>query len=257
MLTADRSRIGSGSPTRRRPGRPIRPRRRDRSLPGQRRRRGRASRCHEGSAEVAGECDRVGPELDRLTRGPTTAAVVPQAAPAPRERLVRDSGVALLALAVVGLAVVMLWPQGGPTGEPTGSVFVVDRAVVTPGPSDDAETPTAAPTGEVAVETDVPVSTPEASAAPHATPKPPAVVTPLPPGRRPGLRAPTRRPTPTPTRDARRRRADADARPDADPDADARPDPDADARPDADADPRADPDADARPDPDAATVTGA
>ncbi len=138
-------------------------------------------------------------EQDRLTpgRGP---AGTPRTAAAPRERLVRDSGVALLALAAVGLAVV-IWPKGGPTDEPTGSVFVVNRALLTPAPTGVVEAATPEPTGEVAVETDTPL-TPEPT--PLVTSEPPA------PGRpatarprftpRPGQTpAPTPRPTPTPT----------------------------------------------------------
>ena len=75
-------------------------------------------------------------------------------------------------LTVVGLAVIALQPQGGPTGEPTGSVFVVDRAVVTPGPSDVVDEPTAAATGDVAVETDAPIATPGSDAR-RTRPSPP------------------------------------------------------------------------------------
>ena len=145
------------------------------------------------------------PNLDRLTPGGATT-VTPRAAGAPRERLVRDSGIALLALVVVGLAVVALAPHG-PTGEPTGSVFVVNRAVVTPGPTDEVEAATPRPTGEVAVETDVPASTPGLTVgvtpAPNATPAHGTTATPRPTPRvtlRPGQTpTPTPRPTATPT----------------------------------------------------------
>ena len=84
------------------------------------------------------------------TRGRHTArdrggAGDPHAAPpgagAPRERLVRDSGVALLALAMIGLVAVVLWPHG-PTGEPEQSIFGVNRTVVTPGPTGEVDAAT-------------------------------------------------------------------------------------------------------------------
>src|SRR6187399_300626 len=64
-----------------------------------------------------------------MGRPPTTTR---PGAGTPRERLVRDSGIALLALATIGLVAAVLWPQG-PTGQPEQSVFGVNRTVVTPG----------------------------------------------------------------------------------------------------------------------------
>jgi hypothetical protein len=139
------------------------------------------------------------PKVDRVSSGRGLATARPGAAGAPRERLVRDAGVALLALAVVGLAAVTIWPQG-PSGEPKKTVFAVNRAAETPGPPDNVATASPGPTGEVAVETDTPVATPEpttlvtrAPAAPvsQQTPKPLPAAT-----LRPGA---TPRPTPTVT----------------------------------------------------------
>ena len=63
---------------------------------------------------------------------------------APRERLVRDSGIALLALAGVGLAAFAFWPHP-PAGEPESSFFVVNRAVVTPEPTGEVDAATSEP----------------------------------------------------------------------------------------------------------------
>ena len=78
--------------------------------------------------------------------GPATRTPPPGAA-APRDRLVRDSGIALLALATIGLVAVVLWPHG-PTGEPEQSIFGVNRTVVTPGPTGEVDAATAEPTAE-------------------------------------------------------------------------------------------------------------
>ena len=132
--------------------------------------------------------------LNRLT--PARPVVATPVSPgAQRERLVRDSGVALITLAALGLIAAMVWPSSpAPNGGPTGSVFAVDRAVVTPGPTEDSEAATPAPTGEVAAETEVPVLTPRPSAKPAA----PAVVAPH--GAKPrATPRPTRTPRPTPT----------------------------------------------------------
>ena len=166
---------------------------------------------------------------------------------APRERLVRDSGVALLALATIGLVAVVLWPHG-PTGEPEQSVFGVNRTVVTPGPTGEVDAATAEPTTGASGEPETAAPTSEATSpvVTHAT-APAGQPTPrLPPGATP---RPTSRlaPTPTPTHGC-----DPDPDDGCDPDADApTPTPDTDARADADADsanptPDADPDADPR-----------
>ena len=166
----------------------------------------------------------------------------------------RDSGVALLALATIGLVAVVLWPHG-PTGEPEQSIFGVNRTVVTPGPTGEVEAATAEPTADASGEPGTAVPTSDAAtpvvpraAAPVGQPTPK-----LPPGATP---RPTSRlaPTPTPTTDATRDPdggSDPDARTDArhrrpkdDPDADPEPTPDADPDPDtrADADTHAGPD---------------
>jgi hypothetical protein len=142
------------------------------------------------------------PGLGRLSPGLTRTAT-PRTPGAPRERLVRDSGVALLALVVVGLVAVLFWPHG-PTGEPQGSVFVVDRAVVTPSPtgevdaataenSGEPETPgeSAEPTQPVTPGSTSAIAPPAAKATPRVTLRPGQTPTPTP-------RA-TPKPTPTPT----------------------------------------------------------
>jgi hypothetical protein len=139
-----------------------------------------------------------GPELDRLTPGRPIAATPPVAV-GRRERLVRDSAVALLGLVAIGVAAVVVSPHS-PSGEPDGSVFVVNRAIDSQAPSDTIDATSAEPTGEVAVETDTPASMPEST--PRDTPKPPAPV--KPPTAHPIPRAtprstPTSRSTPKPT----------------------------------------------------------
>ena len=147
-----------------------------------------------------------------LVGGPTATAVTAAARPtaglarpttpgapvAPRERLVRDSGVALLALVVVGLVAVLFWPHD-PTGEPRGSVFVVNREVVTPSPTGEVEAATAENSGEpetpiASAEPTGPL-TPGSTPGTHPTAKPTPRVT-LRPGQTP---TPTPRTTPTPT----------------------------------------------------------
>ena len=114
------------------------------------------------------------PEVADLRPG-RLAAVASRTAGTPRERLVRDSGVALLALAVVGIAFVA-WPKDSPPGDPGASLLVVNRAVVTPGPTDGVDVRSPDPTGEVAVETDTPNATPVPTALVATTPAPPAPV---------------------------------------------------------------------------------
>jgi hypothetical protein len=139
------------------------------------------------AATVAG----LGP-LAAASAGPGT----PRPPGAPRERLVRDSGVALLVLAVVGAVAVLFWPHG-PTGQPQGSFFVVNRAVVTPSPTGEVE----AATAENSVEPGTPTvsSEPSQPVTADSTPgvgsqavKPTPRIT-LRPGQTP---APTPRPTP-------------------------------------------------------------
>ena len=162
-------------------------------------------------------------------------------AAAPRERLVRDSGIALLALATIGLVAVVLWPHG-PTGEPEQSIFGVNRTrrdartdrrgrrsdrradsrrvPVSPGPrsrrpmrhrrsSHARRPPVGQPTPKLP-----PGATPRPTSRLAPTPTPTAGATPTPTTRsrprrrrpnRPRRRRPKPTPTPTPEPDARRR----------------------------------------------------
>ena len=158
VLTADQIAKRIGVAGLRRPHGPSRPRLRRRSLPGQRRTAAaRATAAPRVPPRSQGSAAEVGPELDRLTRGRDRprrppARLLHRASDSSATRASRSSP-----LPSSGLAVVM-WPQGGQTGEPTGERFVVDRAVVTPEPSDErGDAHATAATGEVAVETDVPV----------------------------------------------------------------------------------------------------
>ncbi len=131
------------------------------------------------------------------------APKIPSGAAAPRERLVRDSGIALLALATIGLVAVVLWPHG-PTGQPEQSVFGVNRTVVTPGPTGEVDAATAEATTGASGEPETAVPTSDATppvvsraTAPIGQPTPT-----LPPGATPRPTAkggPTPRPTATPT----------------------------------------------------------
>jgi len=158
--------------------------------------------------------------VERTPRAPGASG-----ASAPRERLIRDAGIALIGLTVVGLVAFLVWPQGGLSGKPAGTHFAVVRAsatakptasqaavavvdatpsataVATPGGATPAPTPdlTAEPTPSVSVEpTASPLVTPKPTPKPTAkatavpTPKPTAVPTPKP------TPAPTPKPTPTP-----------------------------------------------------------
>jgi hypothetical protein len=87
---------------------------------------------------------------------------------APRERLVRDSGIALLALAGVGLAAFAFWPHP-PAGEPESSFFVVNRAVVTPEPTGEVDAATSEPSVDVSID---PAATPAVSAEPTTPTRP-------------------------------------------------------------------------------------
>ena len=162
----------------------------------------------------------------------------------------RDSGIALLALATIGLVAVVLWPHG-PTGEPEQSIFGVNRTVVTPGPTGEVDAATAEPTADGRL----PVSRGPRSRHPMRRRRSSRARR-RPPGSRPrsSPRA-RRRGRPRGSRRLRhRRRSDPDPDDGSDPDTDARTDPDTDARRDADADSgthaRADPDPDARADAD-------
>ena len=146
-----------------------------------------------------------------------------------RERLVRDSGAALLVLAVIGI-VAIAWPYG-PSASPTASVFSVVRGSASHGTDAGSSNgplgsgPVAAsvpvlvatPSGDVAGETNVPIQStaptlarpptakPTAAATPQVTPTPTPAPTPVPtatmtpqPTPTP-IASPTPEPTPAPT----------------------------------------------------------
>jgi hypothetical protein len=167
-----------------------------------------------------------GPRVSNLAPVVPVSPVVPvphgplPAAPTTRIRLVRDTGVALTVLGVIGLAIVV-WPRD-PAGS-SGPDPAVVRATVTPDPgvttpANPAASPLANPTGLVAGETDAPSATPTrkplptptragvATRPPKSTQRPQATPTgtPTPPPATPGSTptpspAPTPTPTPTPT----------------------------------------------------------
>lgn len=135
-------------------------------------------------------------------------AVAPPKAPAaPRERLIRDAGIALIGLTIVGLVGFLILPQG-PSGKPSGSVFSVVRASLSPRPTDSptppaatdpnaVTEPTATPDAATAAPTASSVAAPTAKptkATPKPTPKPTPRPTPTPTPKP----APTPKPTPTP-----------------------------------------------------------
>jgi hypothetical protein len=138
----------------------------------------------------------------RLSPGPTyrTSSGGPAA---PRERLVRDSGIALLALAGVGLAAFAFWPHP-PAGEPESSFFVVNRAVVTAEPTGQVDAATSEPSVDVSIDPAAPAVTavpttptrPDPTTAGSAAPRarPTARLTPRPAT----TTAPTATRTPTP-----------------------------------------------------------
>ena len=99
-------------------------------------RRGAGDGCPEDSAAIAGECRRG----RTRTRSPDTWPQRPRSAPARLLHRANDSS-ATPASRSSPLPSSALPSSCGrravQTGEPTGSVFVVDRAVVTPDPSDD------------------------------------------------------------------------------------------------------------------------
>ena len=146
--------------------------------------------------------------------GPVGTAVTRPATAAPRERLVRDSGIALLVLAMIGLVAIVFWPHG-PTGQPEQSVFGANRTVVTPGPTGEVDAATGEPSASGPGEPGTVTTTSEATspivsrataAAGAPTPKLPPGATPRPtsklaPTPRPTVTAPTPTPTtgPTPT----------------------------------------------------------
>ncbi|MEP6639336.1 MAG: hypothetical protein ABJC39_08290 [Chloroflexota bacterium] len=150
----------------------------------------------------------VAPSAAAMTASPVTASPVARRviSPAPRQRLVRDTGTTLAVLAIVALVAVALWPSS-PAGRPTESVFgavpdtvtpdaSVDASSVEPGPS---EVPV--PSGAVAGETNTLVASPRSvvpgsqapTIAPASTPTPTRtrIATPRP--------TPTQAPTPRPT----------------------------------------------------------
>jgi hypothetical protein len=147
---------------------------------------------------VGGPPIAVVPGGSRRAAGP--ARPTTQGAPvAPRERLVRDSGVALLALVAVGLIAVLFWPHG-PTGEPEGSFNVVDRAVVTPSPTGEVDAATAensAEPGTPGVSAGPAQPTTPGSTSPAAKPTP--RITPRPGQTPPPTPQATLRTIPTPT----------------------------------------------------------
>lgn len=144
-------------------------------------------------------------------------SAVPVAPGAPRERLVRDTGIALVVLAVLGLALASLWPHG-PFGRSPGGAPGIAPGSQTPLPSattstDGASTPSANPSGDVLSETSAPTRaastaptrTHRPSVTPKPTPKPTASPTSIPtpaltPSPEPSpTPAPTPQPTPAPT----------------------------------------------------------
>ena len=163
----------------------------------------------------------------RVVAGPAGPA-------APRERLVRDAGIALVGLAAFALVAIFAFP--GSAGQPTGSRLAVVQAsesdATTPDPTDTPpiESATASTSSD-----ETPLPSDAATPAPTPEPIPPA----------------TGSPAPTPTQpDAQADRhadpdAEADPHADAEPHGDAETHPDPDADPDADADPHGDPDAEA------------
>jgi hypothetical protein len=130
-----------------------------------------------GTADVAaGDRAVAGPGLDRLSPTRSTAATA-RPPGVPRERLVRDSSVVLLALAVIGLAAVVIWPRG-PTGLPEESSFLVNGPDVTPGPTGEVDAATVEATAEASGEPGTGVAAPEPT--PRVTPDSAGPVKPLP-----------------------------------------------------------------------------
>ena len=72
-----------------------------------------------------------GSRAHRALSGSTTSAI----GGPPRHRLVRDAGMALIGLSVLGMVAILVQPQGGSTVKPAGSVFRVSRAGATPNAS--------------------------------------------------------------------------------------------------------------------------
>ena len=132
-----------------------------------------------------------------LPRLPTVVAVseAPAAVAgpeiAPRERLVRDAGITLLGLAILGLLAIIIWPQG-PGGQPAATHLAVTRPTASFRPSALALS-SAAPTP-------VPTPTPTAEPTPEPTPEGPDRGTDArpDPGRH-GETGPDPKPTPRPT----------------------------------------------------------
>ena len=132
-------------------------------------------------------------------------AVAPRIPPVtPRERLVRDAGIALIALAVLGLVAYFVWPQD-PNGKASGTGFPVTLANVSAEPTPPGSLAAVEPAASVVVATPAP-ATPTAVSTPSPSPEPTPTVTPKPtpkptpqPTPRPASRAATPKPTPTPT----------------------------------------------------------
>lgn len=72
-----------------------------------------------------------GPGAYRAPSGSRTSAI--QAVP--RQRLVRDAGIALIGLSLLGVVAILVLPQGGSTARPAGSIFSVSRVGATPNAS--------------------------------------------------------------------------------------------------------------------------
>ncbi|HEY8636158.1 MAG TPA: hypothetical protein VIL81_02750 [Candidatus Limnocylindrales bacterium] len=126
-------------------------------------------------------------------RPPVATAVRPPVTSVPpRERLVRDTGIALVGLTVLGLAVVTLWPHGS-NGPPVQGLPGVVRASgpvtsTTLAGATSTSAPGASPSGVVLSETGRPTRAPTVS----------PVVTPSATHRRAGTPRPTTNPTATP-----------------------------------------------------------
>jgi hypothetical protein len=129
------------------------------------------------------------------------SAAAPSVTPAmPRERLVRDAGIALIALAGLGLVALLIWP-GGPAG-PAPTHLAVTLADPTERPSGHSTASETASAGDAvgagatratSSPTVPPTAKPAVTPSPTATPVPSSKGAPAPTPRR------TPRPTPTPT----------------------------------------------------------
>ena len=131
-----------------------------------------------------------------------SSAAAPRAAPEPRERLVRDAGIALIVLATLGLVAVLVWP-GGPGHQPGPTHLAVMPAGPTQLDGEGSSAPASVNSGSVLAATATPPSasatpSPAATSVVRAT----AVVKARPaptPSPTSGSRQPAPTPTPTPT----------------------------------------------------------